>query len=153
MVKQFLRRTVNRYTKLGKGRKKKQVWRRPKGRDNKMREKRKGYPAVVSVGYRKDRKERKNIAIIRNVNDLEKVGKSDVLVLGKVGKKKKAEILGKAKELKFVFQNINSEKILKQIESEIKKKELAKKGEKSKKEEGKEKSTGKTDDKKPEAKK
>ena len=40
MVK-FLRRTWSRYSKLGKRRKKKQVWRKPTGRDNKMREKRK----------------------------------------------------------------------------------------------------------------
>ena len=48
----FLRRISNRYSKLGKRRKKKQIWRRPTGRDNKMRERRKGYPARVSVGYK-----------------------------------------------------------------------------------------------------
>ena len=53
----FLRRTWSRYSKLGKQRKKKQIWKAPKGRDNKMREKRKGYPAVVSIGYKKPQKE------------------------------------------------------------------------------------------------
>ena len=56
--KRFLRRLTNRYLKLGKKRKKKQKWRKPKGRHNKMREKERGYPAVVSIGYRKNRNER-----------------------------------------------------------------------------------------------
>jgi len=47
--KRFLRRLTNRYLKLGKKRKKKQKWRKPKGRHNKMREKERGYPAVVSI--------------------------------------------------------------------------------------------------------
>ena len=38
----FKRRIWNRYSKLGKKRKKKQVWRRPTGRDNPMREKKRG---------------------------------------------------------------------------------------------------------------
>ena len=54
----FLRRTSNRYGKLGKNRRKKQVWKKPRGRDNKMREKRRGYPQVVSIGHKK-----KNIKI------------------------------------------------------------------------------------------
>lgn len=51
--KKFKRRTWSRYSKLGRKRKKKQVWRKPTGRDNKMREKRKSYPKVVSTGYEK----------------------------------------------------------------------------------------------------
>jgi len=58
MMKKFLRRTWNRYTKLGRKRKKKQKWRRPTGRDNKMREKRRGYPKIVSVGYKNSGKEK-----------------------------------------------------------------------------------------------
>ena len=50
MVK-FLRRQAARYAKFGNGKGKKAKWRKPTGRDNKMREKRKGYPAVVSIGY------------------------------------------------------------------------------------------------------
>ena len=69
-MRKFLRRTSNRYSKLGRKRKKKQVWRKPKGRDNKMREKRRGYPAVVSIGYKKGK--HKTQIIINNVKDLEK---------------------------------------------------------------------------------
>ncbi len=127
MGKKFLRRTSNAYTKLGRGRKKKQVWRRPKGRDNKMRERRKGYPSVVSVGYRKNNKKRKNVITVQNLNDLNNVRKSDLVNLGNVGKKKKIEMLNKANKEGIVFQNINSEKFLKKVEGEMKKKEEKKK--------------------------
>jgi large subunit ribosomal protein L32e len=112
----FLRRTWSRYSKLGKRKKKKQVWRKPKGRDNKMREKRKGYPAVVSVGYRKKKSERKNIKVIRNVEDLEKIRRDEIIVIGNTGKRKKIEIAKKAREKKIPIQNINIKKFLKKTE-------------------------------------
>jgi large subunit ribosomal protein L32e len=98
----FLRRDWFRFSKFKK--KKAQKWRRPTGRDNKMREKRKGYPAVVSIGYKNA--ERKKQVVINNLSDLEKVGKKDLIILGKVGKKKKIEILGKAKEKGIQFSNL-----------------------------------------------
>ncbi len=111
----FLRRIWSRYPKLGKGRKKKQKWRKPKGRDNKMREKRKGYPVVVSIGYRKNNAERKRIKIISNLNDLNNISKEDVIILGKIGKRKKIEVLKKALEMKIPIQNINAKKFLEKI--------------------------------------
>ena len=98
----FLRRTSNRYSKLGLRRKKKQVWRRPTGRDNKMREKRKGYPAVVSIGYKS--KDKKEIVVVNNLKDLEKVKVEEIMV-GKVGKKKRQEIIAKANEMKIKILN------------------------------------------------
>jgi len=112
----FLKRTWNRYNKLGKRRKKKQVWRKPKGRDNKMREKRKGYPIVVSVGYKKKKSERKNIRVVRNLEDLEKIEKNEMIIIGDIGKKKKIEIAKKATKMKIPIQNINIEKFLKKAE-------------------------------------
>lgn len=108
----FLRRTWSRYSKLGKKRKKKQKWKKPTGRDNKMREKRRGYPAVVSIGYKKKKKLIKRI-IVRNIKELDAVKKNEIVIIGKVGKKKKIEILKKAKGEKIKFQNINAEKFLK----------------------------------------
>ena len=108
----FLRRTWSRYSKLGKRRKKKQKWKKPTGRDNKMREKRRGYPAVVSIGYKKKKKLEK-IVIVRNIKELDAVKKNEIVIIGKVGKKKKIEILKKAKGKKIKFQNINAEKFLK----------------------------------------
>ena len=106
----FLRRTWSRFAKLGKGRKKKQVWRRPTGRDNKMREKRGGYPAVVSLGYCSDKNSKGKIKektplVVYNVKDLEKVGKENIALIANVGKKKRTEIETKAKEMKIEISN------------------------------------------------
>lgn len=128
----FLRRTWNRYSKLGKGRKKKQVWRSPKGRDNKMREKRKGYPVVVSVGYKKPEKlrtiiEDKKPILVMNFKDLEKIGKNEIAIIGKVGNKKKIELVKKAKEMKIKIHNVNIKSFLKDVENKKKQKENKKK--------------------------
>jgi large subunit ribosomal protein L32e len=123
----FLRRVWKKYSKLGRRNKKNQKWRRPTGRDNKMRERRKGYPARVSVGYQKDRllqgkiREKEPI-VIRNIQDLEKVKKNEIAVLGSIGKKKKIEIIKKAEEKKIEIHNINTKKFLKELKKpEIKK--------------------------------
>lgn len=125
MVK-FLRRSWDRYAKLGKGRKKKQVWRKPTGRDNKMREKKKGYPAVVSIGYSKDKKARgklveKRPVEVHNLKDLEKVKENEIAVIGNVGKKKKLDIAKKASEIKVEVYNMNPKKYLKLNEKKEKK--------------------------------
>ncbi|PJE81169.1 50S ribosomal protein L32e [Candidatus Pacearchaeota archaeon CG10_big_fil_rev_8_21_14_0_10_32_42] len=118
MTQIFLRRDVTRFSKFGKGRGKKAKWRRPTGRDNKMREKRKGYPAVVGIGSRTMKKirglfEEKKPIKVMNLQDLEKIGKNEIGVVGNVGNKKKIEISKKAKELKIKLKNLNSEKFLK----------------------------------------
>ena len=126
----FLRRDWNRHPKLGKKRKNKQVWRRPKGRDNKMREKRKGYPKVVSVGYEKEKSVKEKIngkypLKINTISDLEilsKKGKDYIGIIGKMGKKKKTEILKKAQEKGIELANVNIKKFLKQAELEKQKK-------------------------------
>lgn len=113
----FLRRGNKKFSKLGLRRKKKQVWRRPNGRDNKMREKRKGYPAVVSVGYKNDRVlsgniEEKKPVMINNLNDLKKMTKGQIGIVGDIGKKKKIEICQAAKKEGKDLHNINPEKYL-----------------------------------------
>ncbi len=149
MVKKFLRRTWNRYSKLGKGRKKKQKWRNPTGRDNKMREMRRGYPAVISVGYKKDKNLRglldeKNPVIVNNIADLEKLEKNEIAIIGKVGNKKRLEILKIAKEKKIEIYNFNVEKFLKMNKKE--------KSEKKKEESNDKKETVKKSEKKTESK-
>ena len=116
MVK-FLRRTWSRYAKLGKGRKKKQVWRKPTGRHNKMRERRKGSAAVVSIGYRSNKKSRdKKFVKINNIRDLEKINKNETAIISSVGKRKKIEIAKKAKEMKIEIMGLNTEKLIKKME-------------------------------------
>lgn len=106
MKKKFLRRNWNKYKRLGLGRKKKQVWRRPRGKHSKMRKWRRGYPARVDAGYRSPREQRGKISgkipvFIRNVQDLAKVGKDEIAIIEHIGKKKRNEILKKAGEMKI----------------------------------------------------
>lgn len=121
-MKKFLRRVLNRHSKLGKNRKKKHKWRRPTGRDNKMRERRKGYPKVVSVGYKKEKTrgvEEKKPRIVSNLKELEKI-KNEEIIIGKIGKRKKMEIVKKAKEMKIKIHNLNVEKFLKKFDKKPK---------------------------------
>jgi large subunit ribosomal protein L32e len=124
----FLRHTAHKYSKLGLRRKKKKIWRRPTGRDNKMREKRRGHPAVVSIGYSTDKNTRGNVmkktpVVVRNVQDLQKVQKNQIAMLSGIGKKKKIEIAKKAKELKIEIFMLNIDKFLKVNEKKDKKEE------------------------------
>jgi large subunit ribosomal protein L32e len=118
----FLRRDWKRHGRIGKGRKRLQRWRAPKGRHNKMRDKRKGYPRVVSIGYKGKNKE--EIKVIKNLKDLEMMNKNRPAIIGNVGKKKKLELAKKAKELKLNVLNLNIEKFIKK--NEIKAKETKK---------------------------
>lgn len=133
----FLRRTWYKYSKLGKGRKNKQKWKKPTGRDNKLREKRKNRGAVVSIGYKQPEKERKEIFIVNTIADFEKIQKNNLMVLGKVGKKKKIEIIKKAQEKGLKFYNLkDANKFLESTKKEKvnDKKEESKKKDKSEKE-------------------
>tara|TARA_Y100000310_G_C20620894_1_gene783217 strand:+ start:342 stop:710 length:369 start_codon:yes stop_codon:yes gene_type:complete len=120
-MKKFLRRTWDRYSKLGKGRKKLQKWRKPTGRDNKMREKMKGHPKVVSIGYKKSEKVRKatksNQIFIKNIRELEGIEKNQTVFVGHVGKKRKIELAKKAKEKGISLQNLNTKKVLKELKN------------------------------------
>jgi large subunit ribosomal protein L32e len=120
MPKKFLRRITTRYSKLGLRRKNKQVWRKPKGRDNKMRERRRGYPKTVTIGYGTKKSERSTIegkmpVVVFNVKDLEKVGKNEIAVLGKIGNKNRVEIAKKANEKKIEIYNLNIKKLLRKV--------------------------------------
>lgn len=108
---EFVRRTSNRYSKLGKRRKKKQIWRRPTGRDNKMRERRRGYPSRVEIGYKKANSEK--AITISNSRELEKIDKNAKIIVGNVGKRKKIEIAKKAKEKGIKLSNLNANSFLK----------------------------------------
>jgi ribosomal protein L32E len=122
----FLRRTWYKFSKLGRGRKKKQVWRKPTGRDNKLREKRKNRGAVVSVGYKKP--VQKKIFAVRNISDLQKLRENNIAVIGNVGRKKKIEIVKKAKEKNIHFQNLNSDEFLRSVEKKTEENRTKEKG-------------------------
>ncbi len=112
----FRRRGWYKHKRIGMGKKRKVGWRKPKGRDNKMREKRKGRPPVVSIGYKKAKTKQK-VVMIYNIKDIEGMEKGNIAILGKVGKRKKMEIAKKAQEKNIGFQNLNIKKFLKKNES------------------------------------
>lgn len=112
MKKQFLRRDTKRFSKLGKNQTKKQKWSKPKGRDNKIREKRKGYPKKVEVGYKGEKDKRQKIkgkVVVRviRVNDLKSVGKGSIGVVGNIGTKKKIAIAQAAHDKGIRLSNLN----------------------------------------------
>jgi len=156
----FLRRNWSKASRLGKGRKKKQIWRSPKGRHSKTRGERKGYPAIVKIGYKQEEQtrglvEEKKPILVFNIKDLLKVEKGQIAILGNVGQKRKLELAKKAKEKGIQISNLNVEKALKKSEkkqkfkAEQKKTVLTKKEAKEeKKESKKEESEKKAEEKK-----
>lgn len=126
--KKILRGDWRFYSKLGKGRKKKQKYRRATGRHSKIRKRRKGYPVPVSIGYKKIGKVRKKpeIKIIYNIRELENLKKNEKIILAKIGKKKKIEMVKRAKELGIEILNLNVKKFLRKMDEEKQKKEKVK---------------------------
>lgn len=108
----FMRRNTKEYFRLGKRRKKLRKWRRPKGRDNKMRLKERGRPRTVEIGYKKSKKEAgEKVFAISNINQLKELKKGSRVLFNKVGKKKKIELNKLAKKLNLKI--LNFEKNLK----------------------------------------
>lgn len=97
----FIRQESWRYDRLAEN------WRKPKGKDNKMRKQKSGMPALVKVGYRSPKAARglhpsgyRDI-LIHNTQELIKLdSKRDAArIAHTVGKKKRIEIINKALEL------------------------------------------------------
>jgi large subunit ribosomal protein L32e len=97
----FIRQESWRYDRLA------EKWRKPKGKDNKMRKQKSGMPALVKVGYRSPKAARglhpsgyRDI-LIHNTQELIKLdSKRDAArIAHTVGKKKRIEIINKALEL------------------------------------------------------
>lgn len=112
MAKKFLRTDHMRFSRLGKKRKSLQKWRKAKGRDNKIREKRFGYPKSPAVGYKTPAKDAgkirgKVVSIVKNLNDLERADKNSVIIIAKIGAKKKIEIMKRAVEKNMDVINIS----------------------------------------------
>jgi large subunit ribosomal protein L32e len=97
----FIRQESWRYDRLAES------WRKPKGKDNKMRLQKSGVPALVKVGYRGPKAARGlhpsgyRDNLIHNTDELVKLDpKKDAARIGHtVGKKKRIEIINKAVDL------------------------------------------------------
>lgn len=111
----FLRTDYMRFSRLGKNRKKKQKWRRARGKHSKIRRKRFGYPVMPTVGYAKPRKESGKIdgkipILVHNLNELSKAGKNSLIILARVGARKKLELIRKAGEMNLKIINLGGKK-------------------------------------------
>jgi large subunit ribosomal protein L32e len=108
MSKKFKRQESVRHLKLGKRKKKLRSWRKPKGRDSKMRLKRKGYATKVSIGFKS--KPTPQPILVHNIKDLASLDKKSIIVLAKVGAKKKIEIMNQAREMNLKITNVGGQK-------------------------------------------
>jgi large subunit ribosomal protein L32e len=103
----FLRRGTKKLLKLGKRRKKKQKWRRARGRHNKIRKKEKSYAREPAVGYGTPKKIKGTIKglkplLIKNMDGLKKANEKNIIILSRqLGKKKRIEIMKKIEERKL----------------------------------------------------
>lgn len=138
----FIRKDSFKKLKLGKSMKKKRKWRRPRGRHSKIREKRKSYMRQPSIGWSSPREVRGTIEgfkprAIYNVNDLDLLKEDEIAIIGKVGKKKKLEIVNAAIAKNIRLINLNVKKFTKKIKFEEEIKKIKKTKEKEERREGK----------------
>lgn len=114
---EFVRQESWRYDRLAPN------WRRPKGKDNKMRKQVSGVPPLAKVGYKGPRKARGlhpsgyNDILVFNIKDLRKIdSKVDaVRIAHTVGNKKRIEIVTEATKLKMKILNPGKIESLKKL--------------------------------------
>lgn len=92
----FLRTNTYKFKRIG-GTKKKQKWRKSRGRHNKMREHIKGKPIRPTIGFKKPESEKVRITMVNCLRDLERIEKGQEVIIARIGKKKRKLIEEKLK--------------------------------------------------------
>ena len=115
MAKRFLRTDYMRLSKLGKNRKKLQVWRRARGMHSKIRRRRRGYPEMPLIGRRTPKKQANKVnglipVLVHNLNELGRTTKNNIIIIARIGAKKKIELIKKAKEMNLQILNLGGSK-------------------------------------------
>ena len=136
--KKFVRTDAHKKKRLGL------KWRKPKGLHNKRRLLYRGYAKVVKQGYQSDRDTKGFVKglkpiLVFDISALEGIDKKKegIIVSGKIGSKRRLEILELAKKDNITILNLNADKKIKLIKDafvERKKTKEEKKAEKDKKE-------------------
>lgn len=117
----FVRQESWRYDRL------KENWRRPKGIDNKMRQRRKGWPPTVNVGYRGPKAARGlhpsgyMEVLVHNLEEVMKVNPENqaIRIAGTVGKKLRMMIIAEAKKRNIKILNLSETEAEKPEEGEV----------------------------------
>ena len=120
---EFVRQESWRYDRLAPN------WRKPKGKDNKMRRQVSGVPPLAKVGYKGPRKSRGlhpsgyNDILIFNIKDLTKIDpKVDaVRIAHTVGNKKRIAIVTEATKLKMKILNPGKIEAIKKVAKKVEK--------------------------------
>jgi len=103
----FLRKDWHKEIKLGRTVKKLRKWRSANGRHNKIRLNRRGQVQRPKIGWGAPKDVRRQGSGVRvmNISGLSEVDKKNGIVVGAVGKKKRNEIIAKAKEMGIKILN------------------------------------------------
>lgn len=116
MKTRFVRPDTHLFSRIGKGRKKLQKWRRPRGKQNKTRLNRFGYLVQPVIGFGSPRTEVGKIKglipmQINEQKDLKMMTKNHIAILARrIGAKKKMEMIKELNDKEFKIFNVGGKK-------------------------------------------
>jgi len=137
-------------------------WRKPRGKHSPVRQKHKGRPKLVSIGYGSPQAVKGMHAsglqpvVIQNKTQLEKINpeKQGIILSRSLGSRKKVEFLKLALEKKLSVLNLKDpQKVIEKLESQFQKRKESKKKKLSEKEKKEQEKKKKAEEKEKEAKK
>lgn len=128
----FLRTDSHKYSRLGIRRKSKQVYRKSKGGENKIRLNMKGHLRNVRSGFRNEKSIRGLVkglkpVMVFNINDIKNIKKNEIGILAGVGIKRKKEIAEYMQKEKISLGNFNPIKFLEKLKIKQEKRQEEKK--------------------------